>query len=967
MSQHQGPGGHDHSGPAHSGYTYGGPGHDAQGDDAQGAASPPPPPAAPQSQPYPQASPGYAPGQPSAGEAAPAQPDPQHPYTAMPMGSPNPAGTAQLRSQMSSLGITNPLPALIVSAAAYVAALVTAVIVLILTAIGITIAGSSSGDLGGTRGLPDDVTDAFDGIASLIRLPFELVAMACFGTYGAGGSIPLVGDVAFGVHLLPALVTAAICAVCWLGGRQMVRRTPGTGVLGAALSSVLAGLLFAIVTTLIARIAAQPLSSEEIDISLHAAGFGTFFGAFMLVTLFLLLGQLSAMARPAWWPLVDDLAAAARLAAVHALLFSVVTGTVLWLVVVIQALQQGNVASAFALLFWLPLMAGYAIAWLCGLGALGSLGVSIVGSMGVFSYSRGDGMSMTMFSMPWYVWLIALVLGLASLAVMSIIWGHGRRMVPGNVLATIVSWVALPVAYFAGGLLLMLLGWAGVSMTAGSAASGGAGVYLQPWLPFLTMLAGVIIEVLSRFAVPLVAAAVPGPLVGWFRSERGVGSLTGHGRSRAAAPLGAAAGAAGWGAAGTATAFAAPEEHRSGSSVVAAPIPSANQAAPMTGQPGNAWEAVSPASGSGEYATVPVAGAPAAAERRPLSRRAKRGIIGGVIVAGALLMLIIGGAIAVSVLSSTVYGPDNQVDSYLSAVEKGQWTQAAKDAPPNTRTGDRVLLTDAVAAKTKGRIDSHTIDKVDVKGKTATVTATVTQDGVRSQRTYTLTRTGSTMLVFPTWKLADVEYPMLTLGIPQGATAVTVNGVKVDVSGVEFSDEGSGYRVAQLPVNPGVYSVGVDSPSKYLDVKEAQVTVPADGSSDESGDDMVAAPTLELNKAGQDTIRNEVKKKVDACAASTSAEPENCPFSTYASSNQDGSTPKVSWSISAYPQVEIEASEDGTWNISTPYENQGTAAYSYSYTQFDGTPSPQKGDDSFLVSGTATIADDGSLQVDLEG
>ena len=52
----------------------------------------------------------------------------------------------------------------------------------------------------------------------------------------------------------------------------------------------------------------------------------------------------------------------------------------------------------------------------------------------------------SMFSMPWYAWLVGLLIGAIGLLLAALLWQHQRQVVPNNVVALGVSWVALPAA-----------------------------------------------------------------------------------------------------------------------------------------------------------------------------------------------------------------------------------------------------------------------------------------------------------------------------------------------------------------------------------------------------------------------------------------------------------------------------------------------------------------------------------------
>lgn len=188
---------------------------------------------------------------------------------------------AQLRAQLSGLGIVNPLPAVVASLLSYAAALVSAAIVVVIMVLGLALAGSGSavGELGADV-LGTDV--ALSGIGAALRMPFQLVALAAFGSYGLDVAVPFAGEMTLSLRFMPLLVTAVFLGAAYIGGRFVGRRQPGTGPLGIATSAAVGGVVAGLLVVLAARLMAQPIPVEGMTLGVHAAGIDAFLGAMVL-------------------------------------------------------------------------------------------------------------------------------------------------------------------------------------------------------------------------------------------------------------------------------------------------------------------------------------------------------------------------------------------------------------------------------------------------------------------------------------------------------------------------------------------------------------------------------------------------------------------------------------------------------------------------------------------------------------
>ncbi|WP_299304382.1 hypothetical protein [uncultured Brachybacterium sp.] len=815
----------------------------------------------------------------------------------------------QLKQKLGAAGLTNPLPSLAVGGVTYLGGILVSVLAIVLLAIAAAIAGMGNPVEATLEGMDIQPDQALSGIASALRFPFQLVAMGMLGSLGFSETFD--GEsVSASIRLLPGVITVVMALLSFYGGR-FVQRRQAAGKLGIWVSAVLTSFVVALVTVLAALIFAQPIPvDEDLTLRLHAAGFDTFFGAFLLLTLAHALGRISLRSRPSWWPLVTDLTAGFKLALAHALLITVLAFAGITVVTTIQALIDGDTPPMLYVILLLPLLGGYVLSYLTGMDLLSSLSASITGSGLLDEFGVTGSEFFSVFSMPWYVWLGALVLIPVGLLLAALLWQHQRQVVPNNVVALAVSWAALPVVYFVGALGLLILARfsasVGYSGTFGDGEVIGASLGLAAWTPLLAGLAGVIVELLSRFVTPLAAPFIPAKVLSWFR--------------RPLAPA-----LAGTAAVATAEPTAAGHVHET--VALGGVSAAATAAAPVQKQ------------------------APAA----PLSPKARKLLIRGGIAVGGAFVLLVGIAIAFNVISSTVFSPEKRVEAYLSALQEGDAAQAVEISAPNAPTAQQVLLTNAIAGSAENRISSYEILDSEKSGDDdVVVTATVFQDGVSTTRTFLVERNGRTALVFPEWRMGETEYAYLVLEVPEGASTLLVNGQEVAVESLAVE---GGY--AASAVLPGQYTVSLPEVSEFIDSEESAVFVPADP---EGWYELYAAPTYALSEAGTAEVQSQVEAALDECATSTEASPEGCPFSAWASSMVEGSG---SWTIDTYPTVELEPTSEG-WSLSS-YDSPGEATFSYQQESWNDEDAPTDETDTstLRVSGTATLAEDGTLTVDL--
>jgi hypothetical protein len=305
----------------------------------------------------------------------------------------------------------------------------------------------------------------------------------------------------------------------FIAARLVQRRWGSNGALGALLWSGVSGLAVAIFAVIATRVTAFAIHDDSLGMSLsmHAAGVDMFFGTWALIALPLFLGHIAGSEKPAWWPAVADLAAAPRLVLVHALAFAVPVGALIVAGAAIGRVVEGEAQSVLPLLLSLPIWGLTGLALLPGLGMLSvPMHLNLQGGVEEFGVERTDEF-LWFFDLPWYGWIPLVLIALLMPVLVSMLWHRDRRIEPGNVLALVVSWAALPLAYFGTSVVLLALVWTSAQAQMGFVGDIVVTVGLAPWMPLIAFCVGLLVEMLARFGAPFVDRFVPGVLVNWFR------------------------------------------------------------------------------------------------------------------------------------------------------------------------------------------------------------------------------------------------------------------------------------------------------------------------------------------------------------------------------------------------------------------------------------------------------------------
>jgi hypothetical protein len=295
------------------------------------------------------------------------------------------------------------------------------------------------------------------------------------------------------------------------------------------------------------------------------------------------------------------------------------------------------------------------------------------------------------------------------------------------------------------------------------------------------------------------------------------------------------------------------------------------------------------------------------------------------VVAG-VVVLVVGAAVARSVIGNALYSPDKPVEAYLDELESGDVEAAFALADPAVSNADRALLTNEVYGAVDARPTDAEVTDVQVDGDRAVVTVSAQQDGRTVTQTFGVVKDGRAGLVFDKWELAAPDVPKVdVMGLlPYDAEGFTVNGQPI-AGASEFVALPGRYTIA-LPVDED--RVGL------VESSEVTVTVYPDGSTRaDAGDALEYALTTEAT----DTVSAEAAKVVaDTCLGHALLRIEPCGLRVY--EWREDEARNISWAPQGAPTVETELTDEGM--IVAHVTGNATVSYDLPKAQYRRAESP---------------------------
>ncbi|MFK4484743.1 hypothetical protein [Curtobacterium sp. AB7] len=824
---------------------------------------------------------------------------PVPPVPPVPPGQPGPRSSDAFGRLLRSVSGRDWLAAVLAAVGGWVAAYVVAAISLLLTVAVLAAGGSGSGSVGsgstgtGTdlgAGSTPDVQSLLSGVSVLLGTPAQLVALADLGRLHLSGSIGFLGSGSGALAVVPAVVLAAQVVLAVVLTRRI--RTRGLGRAAILLTAVLSGLVTTVLTNAAAGILAIrfPAVSGAVIDPVHAVGLGSILGAFVIGALAAVLARPSAL-------LGRNVFAGRVLGTVRvaASQLTVLVVLVTIVVIVFALVAQPSWGAA------LPVLVGNVAVGLTALGFLGGVGLSGFGSAGstasVFGGAGG------------WTWLVVLLV-----VVTSVVAGLALAVRRNDRFRTTLDWVVTPVVWFALGLLLFVLGTGLVSYQATgiSAVSGTGSIGIAPWTPLVFALWGGAIEAVARYLAPVLLPRLGGGVV--LRTSR----LVGADPRPAAAPTFPAA----------TPAFSPADPAFPPADPAFPPADPAFPSAAPAGDPAAAAWAATPGVGHPGQPEQPFVGGGAPAPA-PMSPRAKKVLVRSLIAGGAVVVVVIAGAVTTGVLRANVWGPAPTVKSYVQAIASGDADTAARlsEVP-----SDAAMLDSAVLKSAKDRPSDIRVGRVSTSGDNALATVSYTQDGKNRSGQVSLRRTGTSFLVKDEWRVTEPLAQTVTL-----TASEVLEGAPVTVGGKEIGEISDG-RFTSLAY-PGTYEVQVGG-TKYFTGGTEQVSVGATSSG-------YVDFTPTATKALQRDAERYVTDLIDGCAEKTDLSAlSGCPW--YGPYDADGA---VRYDVTTMPEIEVEASGSGTVMVQSTKDG----VVEYDYTSYFGDA--EHGEDSFDVNQYLKVED----------
>ncbi|HIY85150.1 MAG TPA: hypothetical protein H9822_01710 [Candidatus Yaniella excrementavium] len=216
-------------------------------------------------------------------------------------------------------------------------------------------------------------------------------------------------------------------------------------------------------------------------------------------------------------------------------------------------------------------------------------------------------------------------------------------------------------------------------------------------------------------------------------------------------------------------------------------------------------------------------------ERQPRGMTRKSKIL--LWTGAGVVVLVVAGWIAHTVLARTVFGPEETAEAYLQAVVDGRAEDALEIMGPNVTDELRALATDEVYQAAEDRPDRFELGDVNYAGSAAndvTVDATIYQSGKAYPLELGLSESGTQAMVFNDWDLQTGMVSGRAL-YATGPSQLTVNEVEIEVepSGLGTTEDSSSPAYEGQNIDgwlkqhgfvllPGTYTFAAPESSQYL-------------------------------------------------------------------------------------------------------------------------------------------------------
>ncbi|WP_237243019.1 hypothetical protein [Rothia nasimurium] len=246
---------------------------------------------------------------------------------------------------------------------------------------------------------------------------------------------------------------------------------------------------------------------------------------------------------------------------------------------------------------------------------------------------------------------------------------------------------------------------------------------------------------------------------------------------------------------------------------------------------------------------------------------------------------------------SLTHIPEDSVDRYMSALERGDYIAGIDRGAYSDFT--YTYLTNSIYRAAQGRVENYTITGTS-KDATGQVTASVlaTVAGQDHQLTLPLTQVPRTGPFNDSWQLATPAQSYLTLTAPVALAGVQVNGQSLDLPVTRRTETEAGYQWV-IPILPGTYEFTLPSSSYYtLNHADHVITAPLPGQGP-------ATQELTLDVRPSPRMWNETNNLItswlERCESARRLDVAGCPTSLLYGEDSTATISNVSWELTDRP------------------------------------------------------------------
>lgn len=270
-------------------------------------------------------------------------------------------------------------------------------------------------------------------------------------------------------------------------------------------------------------------------------------------------------------------------------------------------------------------------------------------------------------------------------------------------------------------------------------------------------------------------------------------------------------------------------------------------------------------------------------------------------------LLLLATLLILPVLVDRVERPEDVVRDYLEALVAAD----AEALGPFLAAPEGALdlaLTPEIAHAADDRVLAYSLERVEVRGLEAVVTASLRSG--RELRTVDFVLHGRSIGHFGTvrWRLTPVRLPQLDLALPVGASRLLVNGVEMQIPEVTWRPGLLTPRLLTLRVLPGTYRIALPTQGRPVVAHPVEIRAPLREVAWWSGRVEVG---VDLDPAEVSTATALLHDELETCTRSTSSQPVGCPFSV-----DLPNTVRGDWEIRTSPRLRYFRTSGGAFDFS---------------------------------------------------